>query len=279
MDVVGMEREYQLAKAALSKKQPVLLYGFTGNGKTLLAWKLASEVKQANPNTPIIYLQLYPEMTKNSLIGGETIKNGSIVVEEQALLKFGTKPEGAIFIVDECTHTTEPVLLSFNSLIEDPFSTVVGDKIYKLSENTRFIFCGNLPDHAGNINLPISFANRLFIVKTEMPSKENLCKIGKMANTETPDELLDFVAKIILETYEAAFPISPRNIVTFSKTLDAIYKTGYKANKTLPKTIERACKQNDINLDLLKQIIMSSLMAYVSVKTQGPDKVKAMLWD
>lgn len=276
MKLIGMDREKERASAALQNGLPVLLYGFTGNGKTLLAKEIAEQYAREN-NIPIIYLQLYPEMTKNSLIGGETLENGSIVVKHQPIVTFGTR--GAIFIIDECTHTTEPVLLAFNSLIESPRSTVIGDEIISMDEKTRFIFCGNLPDHTGNISLPTSFANRLFIIKTELLSKEQISSIGKEANTNVPTELLNFVSNIIHTVHDASFPVSPRNMVTFCLNYSSIVKTGYNPEETLPDELREVCATNDINAKVLRDSIMSSLMGHVVFRTDGPKKVAAMLWD
>jgi len=277
MKLIGMKAEVNEALRALSRKDPVLFYGPTGNGKTLAAWETAEKLEK-DLKVPIIYLQLYPEMTKNSLIGGKTIRNGSVVVEEQAILKMGCK--GAIFIVDECTHTTEPVLLAFNSLIEEPYSTVVGDKIYKLDEKTRFIFCGNFPDHAGNIHLPISFANRLYTIRTGMPDKSTLVKIGKEASSKAPAELLDFVADIIVKTHDPSFPVTPRNIVMVSRALPSIFKTGYKkTNNVTNAKVKKACKDLDISTEELRRTILSSLMANIVTTSQGPEKVAALLWE
>jgi len=278
MKLVGMEIEVKEALRALLRKEPVLFYGPTGNGKTLAAWEVATRLEK-KLKIPIVYLQLYPEMTKNSLIGGETIKNGSVVIEEQAILKLGCN-KGAIFIIDECTHTTEPVLLSFNSLIEEPYSTVVGDKIYDLSDNTRFIFCGNLPDHAGNIHLPISFANRVYTIRTTMPDREVLCKIGKMASPKVPSDILDFIAEIVEKTHEPSFPISPRNIAIAARAIPDLFGTNYKANKNVTdKRVIKDCKKHDINTDDLKRTILSSMMANIVVASQGPEKVAALLWE
>lgn len=281
MKLIGMEIETEEAFKALMRREPVLFYGPTGNGKTLAAWKVAKELEK-ELNVPTVYLQLYPEMTKNSLIGGETIKNGSIVVEEQAILKMGCG-EGAIFIVDECTHTTEPVLLSFNSLIEEPYSTVVGDKIYKLSGKTRFLFCGNLPDHAGNIHLPISFANRVYIVKTVMPDEDILISIGKEASPTVPEGILSLIAEIVVKTHDPSFPISPRNIATAARAITDLAGTGYEKDKEretgIPKAVIGDCKKLDINLDSLRRTILSSLMANIITSSQGPEKVAALLWE
>lgn len=278
MKLVGMEMEVKEAIRALLRREPVLFYGPTGNGKTLAAWEVAEKLEK-KLGVPIVYLQLYPEMTKNSLIGGETIKAGSVVVEEQAILKLGCG-KGAIFIIDECTHTTEPVLLSFNSLIEEPYSTVVGDKIYNLSDNTRFIFCGNLPDHAGNIHLPISFANRVYTIRTIMPDKGTLCKIGKMASPKVPSKILNFIVEIVEKTHEPSFPISPRNITIAARALPDLFGTGYKASKNVTdKRVKEDCKKHDINTDELKRTILSSLMANIVIASQGPEKVAALLWE
>lgn len=278
MKLVGMKVEVREALRTLRRGDPIIFYGPTGNGKTLAAWEVAKDLEK-ELKVPIVYLQLYPEMTKNSLIGGETIKGGSIVVEEQAILKLGCG-DGAIFIVDECTHTTEPVLLSFNSLIEEPYSTVVGDRIYKLSKSTRFIFCGNTPDHAGNIHLPISFANRVYVIKTGMPDRNTLCKIGKEASPDVPSGILGFIAGIVEKTHEPSFPISPRNVAAAARAIPDLFKTGYKKSKGyVNKEVEKDCKKHDISLDDLKRTILSSMMANIVVTSQGPEKVAALLWE
>lgn len=278
MKLIGMEIETNEATKALLRRESVLLYGPTGNGKTLVAWKIAKMLSK-KLQIPVVYLQLYPEMTKNSLIGGETIKNGSVIVEEQLILKLGCN-KGAIFIIDECTHTTEPVLLAFNSLIEEPYSTVVGDKIYNLNENTRFIFCGNLPDHAGNIHLPISFANRVYTIRTNMPDKEILYKIGKEANSKMPDRILKFIIEIVEKTHEPSFPISPRNVAMVCRAIPDLFKTGYKKDKNVTDArIIKDCKKYDISTEELKRTIFSSMMANIVVASQGPEKVAALLWE
>lgn len=278
MKLIGMKVEVEEALKALLRKEPVLFYGPTGNGKTLAAWEVAKRLEK-KLSIPIIYLQLYPEMTKNSLIGGETIKDGSVVVEEQAILKLGCG-KGAVFIVDECTHTTEPVLLSFNSLIEEPYSTVVGDKIYKLSDNTRFLFCGNLPDHAGNIHLPISFANRVYTIRTVMPDRKALIAIGMEASPRTPKGLVDFVAEIVEKTHEPSFPVSPRSVAIAARAIADLPGTGYKKSSNVTdKRVVSNCEKWDINTDKLKRVILSSLMANIVIASQGPEKVAALLWE
>lgn len=286
MRLIGMDHKVKMIVEAILRRQAALLYGPTGNAKTMIAWEAARIYSRTAGNLPIVYLQLYPEMTKNSLIGGETIKDGSIIIKEQAILTMGGTGHGAIFIVDECTHTTEPVLLAFNSLIEEPYSTVIGNKICQLDDKTRFIFCGNAPDHAGNVHLPISFANRLFIVKTELPDKKVLCEIGIEADKESarkgklPIKLIEFFADIIIKTHEPSFPISPRNMILCVKATKSLLEKGYKkmAKNGPPQKIDDSCKAVKMDPNDLKEVILSSMMAHVVTKSQGPEKVAALLW-
>lgn len=276
IELVGMQSEKAAAIGALENNLAVLLYGASGNGKTILAHDIAKELS-GRTGLPIVYLQLYPEMTKNSLIGGETLKDGSIVTKNQSIIEFGAK--GAIFIIDECTHTTEPVLLAFNSLIEEPFTTVIGSEVVKMSEHTRFIFCGNTPDHAGNIPLPTSFSTRLFIINTPLLDKDKIVEIGKEVNKEVPEEILDFVANVIVTTNDSIFPISPRNMVMFCRNFSSVLKSGYDDAIKLPKGFNKLCKKLDINGRILKNMMLSSLMAHVVSRSDGAKKVEAMLWD
>jgi MoxR-like ATPase len=292
-ELIGMDDKVASALRALHIRQPVLFYGPTGSGKTMIAWALAQKyanqtskttddlqgkIFPSGPKIPIVYLQLYPEMTKNSLIGGETLKNGSIVVETQPVISMGSK--GAIFIVDECTHTTEPVLLAFNSLIEEPYSTVIGKEIYTLSPDTRFIFCGNYPDHAGNIALPISFANRLYIEKVELPSEKDLIKIGLSVEPDLNRDLIKFIAEIINKVHEPSFPVSPRNMILCCKGAASLkgVKLAEGDTEDIPRDIAKALKKEKISPNAFKEMVMSTLMAHIKSKTIGPDKVGALLW-
>lgn len=276
----GLDAITKRVELAVTAGEAVLLYGPAGSGKTIMAKQLAEKYSKS-ANVPVVYQQLYPEMTKGTLIGGETLKNGSIVVEPQIIVTAGVK--GAVFVIDECTHTTDPVLLSFNSLIEEPNSTMIGDKEFKMDARTRFIFCGNYPDHIGNIPLPTSFANRLYIEDIGHVAIDDYIKIA-MHYTKIDAVIAKFIAGIIERTRDESMPVSPRNMLACSRAICRLANTGYTE---LPKTVRETAdlkkvmqvlKDSNISPDAFKEVVLSTLGARIKAHSTVPDKIRALLW-
>ena len=284
---VGLDQKIEEATKALELNKPVCLYGPTGTGKTIAAWEIAQAISKELGNK-VIYIQMYPEVTKNVLIGGETIKNGNIVVDTGPIIKLGGSDTkgGATFIVDEVTHATEPALLGFNSLIESPFQTVVGAKVHIMHDKTRFLFAGNTPDHAGNVALPASFANRLYIVDFPSPEEAHLQAILDGTVGVPPGDALrplqNFVLSIAVKSRSAFFAVSPRNIINCIEMLKQYTNTGFEQTSNLdnvPNEIVNAMKGAKINPALVRATILATMLGNVVTKNDGPDKVKALLWE
>jgi len=271
---------------ALGHAKPVCLYGPTGTGKTIAGWEAASEVAKTLKNE-VVYVQMYPEITKSVLIGGETIKNGNIVVDTGPIIKMGgsTTENGATFFIDEVTHATEPAILGLNSLIEAPFQTVVGAEIYKMHDNSRFLFAGNTPDHAGNVELPASFANRLYVVDFPTPEEDDLRAIIAGTVGVKHDHpffgLQNFVIEVAIKTRANYFAISPRNVINCIELLKDKSGSGWKSHKCLAH-LKKATKDSmkNLNMDpmLTRSVILATMLGNVVTKNDGPDKVKALLW-
>lgn len=282
----GLEAQERRTALAVEAGEAVLLYGPAGSGKTILAQQLANKYvasvkERTGQELPIIYLQLYPEMTKGTLIGGETLKDGSIVVEPQIVTNLGMR--GAIFIIDECTHTTEPVLLAFNSLIEEPNLTVIGDKIFSMHRDTRFIFCGNWEDHTGNIALPTSFANRLYIEEINYPDEESYVKLATHY-TKVNEDIAKFVALLISKVRDDTLPLSPRNMLACARAANRLNKSGFKGlspnvrTTTEAKKFFKVLEKLDIDPEMFKSVVFSTLSVHVKTHSATPDKIKALLW-
>jgi len=283
---INLDSKIGEAIDAMDHGKPVCLYGPTGTGKTIAGWEAANKLAELM-KSPVIYIQMYPEITKSVLIGGETIKNGNIVVDTGPIIKMGGSetPNGAIFFVDEITHATEPAILGLNSLIEAPCQTVVGAQIHKMHDNTRFIFAGNTPDHAGNVELPASFANRLYIIDFPSPEEEGLrAIIDGTVGVDSKDPFFgiqSFVIEIAIKTRANYFALSPRNVMNCIELLRSKGGTGWKDDKCLAH-LKKSTKKSmqDMNMDpmVVRNVILATMLGNVVTKNDGPDKVKALLW-
>lgn len=283
---VNLDSKIGEAVDAMSYGKPVCLYGPTGTGKTIAGWKAASEIAKKMKNG-VVYIQMYPEITKSVLIGGETIKNGNIVVDTGPIIKMGgseTK-NGATFFLDEVTHATEPAILGLNSLIEAPCQTVVGAQIHKMHDNTRWLFAGNTPDHAGNVELPASFANRLYVIDFPTPEEDDLRAIVAgtvgVAHDHPFFGVQSFIIEVAVKTRANYFAISPRNVINCIELLKDKGGTGWKDHKCLAhlnKTTRDSMKNLNMDPMLARSVILATMLGNVVTKNDGPDKVKALLW-
>jgi len=271
---------------AMDHGKPVCLYGPTGTGKTIAGWQAASEIAKKMKNE-VVYIQMYPEITKSVLIGGETIKNGNIVVDTGPIIKMGgaDTENGATFFLDEVTHATEPAILGLNSLIEAPYQTVVGAQIHKMHDSTRWLFAGNTPDHAGNVELPASFANRLYVVDFPTPEEDDLRAIIAgtvgVAHDHPFFGVQSFIIEVAVKTRANYFAISPRNVINCIELLKDKGGTGWKDHKCLAhlkKTTRDSMKNLDMDPMLTRNVILATMLGNVVTKNDGPDKVKALLW-
>lgn len=284
---IGLHNQTAAAHRALEANKPVLMYGPAGTGKTISAWEVGQHIAGELGNK-VTYMQLYPEVTKNVIIGGDTIKNGNIVTDIGPVLRLGGNKtdNGTVFIIDECTHATEPALLGFNSLIEPPYQTVVGSEVHFLHPNTRFIFAGNPPSHEGNIMLPQSFANRLYIIDFPVPADEELLEIVTEVNGISKGHflmpLIEYIIEIASKVRSADFSVSPRNLINCATMLEKAVATGSPNAKKLEHvegSIVNVMKKHRMDDNVVRNTILSTMLGNVETNNQGPDKVKAMLWE
>lgn len=213
---IARER-FQEASALLENTTwPIYFVGPSGSGKSLMAMNLAKYYAKKH-EVPAYYVQLSPDQTKTTVIGGYRLVNGTLQVVRGTLARAMT--EGAVIVVDEATHTTQEMLLMFNSIMDRTSLTYIGDELVYSDSRFRMIFCSNDALYAGNVRLPQSFAQRLVTFFFDYPSQEDEQKIArKIAKEEyagdmdVPDSVIRYITAYIREVRTPYFPLSARNV-------------------------------------------------------------------
>lgn len=213
---VAKER-FQEASTLLEKTSwPLYLVGPSGSGKSLTAMNLARHYAKKH-EVPAYYVQLSPDQTKTTVIGGYRLMAGNLQVVKGTVAK--AMSEGAVVVIDEATHTTQEMLLMFNSVMDRTSLTYIGDELVYADERFRMIFCSNDALYAGNVRLPQSFAQRLVAFYFDYPEQEDEQQIArKIAREEyngdfdVPDSVVRYIAAYIREVRTPYFPLSARNI-------------------------------------------------------------------
>jgi hypothetical protein len=209
----------EVLKTINQNRISTILYGPSGTGKTIAAMYIANQYATQN-NVNQMYIELCPELTKSSVIGGETIKDGSVVVIKRQLLDLAVN--GGVIIVDETTHSTEELLLQFNPIIAEPYITDIGDgNQYTINEKTRFIFIANPANHSGNIKLPQSFARRLYCVYIDYPEEQSEIDIVHSLS-EININMCAYIVKLYRMIRQPLLPVTISNMVNAVKMLSTL---------------------------------------------------------
>ena len=205
----------QIANLLVNTRIPLYLTGPSGSGKSAMAMSLAKWYAEEN-KVPAYYIQLSPDQTKTSVILGLRMIKGSLVPSNGVVAD--CMESGGICIVDEATHSTQELLLMFNGILDRTSVTSIGDKIIHAKDSTRFIFCSNDSDYAGNVKIPQSFAQRIITLPFNYPPEEEEALIAKKMVTEDISECvmsnatIKYVTSIVREHRSKSFPLSVRNI-------------------------------------------------------------------
>jgi MoxR-like ATPase len=196
-------------------RYPLYFVGPSGSGKSIMAMNLAKKYSEEK-SVPAYYVQLSPEQTKTSLILGLRLIDGSLKAHKGVVAE--CMENGGIIVIDEATHTTQEMLLMFNSILDRTSITSIGDEIVYAKESFRIIFCSNDSSYAGNIRLPQSFAQRLVTFYFDYPTFEDECKIvNRIAKDECNIDfkmsanIIKYVTSLLRDLRTKDFPLSARN--------------------------------------------------------------------
>lgn len=194
---------------------PLYITGPSGSGKSVIAMNIARRYSQ-KVGVPAYYVQLSPEQTKTSLILGLRLKNGSLEAVNGVVAE--CMENGGIIIIDEATHSTQEMLLMFNSILDRTSITSIGDKTVVGKDTFRIIFCANDSKYSGNVKLPQSFAQRLVGMYCDYPSWEDEVKIvNRILEDEydsqmfVPQPVIKYIVSLMRELRKENYPLSVRN--------------------------------------------------------------------
>lgn len=225
----------QAYKIIKNTNWPLYLTGPSGSGKTIIAMNLAKKYSKAN-NVPAYYVQLSPELTKTSLVAGLRLVDGSLKSVNGIIAE--CMENGGIVIVDEATHSTQELLLVFNSILDRTSITAFGDRTITSKDTFRIIFCSNDSKYSGNVKLPQSFSQRLVAIYCDYPTWEDEVKISEeVAKSEcvkgcfVPKPVINYVVSLMREVREEDFPLSVRNVSIALVLLELAQKQKGKIEK------------------------------------------------
>lgn len=239
-------------------KWPLYITGPSGSGKSIIAMNIAKMYAKKR-NVPAYYVQLSPEQTKTSLILGLRLKNGSLEAVNGVVAD--CMEQGGIIIIDEATHSTQEMLLMFNSILDRTSITSIGDKTVSSADTFRIIFCANDSRYSGNVKLPHSFAQRLVGFYCDYPSWEDeVAIVGKMledeyeGNITVPLPVIKYIVSLMRELRRDNFPLSVRNASIASVLLQIAPK-----KKASEVTEDDKYFTSGVNVESVRRIIANRI--------------------
>jgi MoxR-like ATPase len=295
------KRRDSILKIVEETNIPPYLIGDSGSGKSHIGqWVL--KAYSMKHKVPAYYVQLSPEDTKTSILLGLRLVNGTLEVVDGLLARAAR--EKAIVFIDEITHSTLSMLLMFNSIDGGNSKITVGDE-YIDARDLRIIYGSNRSNHAGNIRVPQSFANRVVAKEFDYPDIDEQALIARETAKRkmrsgiitAPDSVFRYLSDYVDANRTKNWPLSARNIAhavalmeiedkQSSKTLNSYFTSGAN-NEALRRQITKrilgkevvdvsAMQKpeiydfvkyvSDIGIEAFKRIVMESMSVYIDME-------------
>lgn len=260
-DIVGKEpmRFFNQGYKIVNRTNwPLYITGPSGSGKSIIAMNIAKKYASEH-DVPAYYVQLSPEQTKTSLILGLRLKNGSLEATNGVVAE--CMENGGIIVIDEATHSTQEMLLMFNSILDRTSVTSIGDKTIVSKSTFRIIFCANDSKYSGNIKLPQSFAQRLVGMYCGYSSFEDeVMVVNQILEDEydstitVPQPVINYIVSLMRELRSDDYPLSVRNGSIATVLLQIAPK-----KKASEVTTDDAYFTNGSNVESVRRIIANRI--------------------
>lgn len=222
--------------AELSLGQHILLIGNQGVGKNKLIDYLLQKLK-----LPRQYIQLHRDVTVQSITVQNTLKNGSLQIEDSCVIEAIKK--GQILVIDEADKAPREVICVLKGLIDGEMilpdgrkiisssrkslqSESIDDKVIVIHEDFRMIVLANRPNWPFQGNDFYAECGELFSCHgVANPDKESQVSILKQYAPELNEKLIVKIVNAFDELRELAehgiiaYPYSTRECVSVVKHL------------------------------------------------------------
>ncbi len=241
--VVGEKSRAVLRRAwdVLTKtRNPLALVGPTGTGKTLMGMTLMRAYAKRY-RVPAYYLQLGPDVSRTTLVGGFRMVQGSLVPVKGVIMR--AMDEGGIVFLDEFTHAHPEEMVALNSALSNDEIKVVGlgEITSRAKPSTRFILAHNPHTYHGNHPLPVALRRRVVAIWVDFPGYEEEVEIAleMLRRTGSPvcEGVVRFLTSAVVDVREPDAPLCASNVVAAASLIEAEYLRRDPVEKPVPEPV------------------------------------------
>jgi len=243
------KRIYREVKDVLSHTDlPIALVGPTGVAKTLIMMR-ALDWYSRTYGVPAYYLQMSPDVSRTTLVGGYRLVNGSLVPVKGVIMR--AMESGGIVGLDEFTHASPEDQASVNSALSGAIRVVsIGELEVKAKPTTRFILAHNPVTYGANFPMPLALRRRLYVIEVGFPPLEEEVKIArylcKRRGYSPPRSVVQFLCSVAAEARTDEAPICAANVAAALQVLMVEYERVEKVGREeFRDTFQRTVTEND----------------------------------
>lgn len=254
----------------IETRNPIALVGPTGTAKTLIMLRALNWYSRKF-DVPSYYLQMSPDVSRTTLVGGFRLVNGSLVPVKGVIMR--AMDEGGIVGLDEFTHAEPEDQASLNSALASESLKLVsiGEIEARARSTTRFIIAHNPIAYGGNKLMPLALRRRFYVIEVDFPpADDELMIVNAILKREykikMPDYWTRFLVSVVRSVRSEDAPISPANI---AMALASVHR------------LLRGRVEYDINLENLSGRVSEPFLRglYEKIHWKSPETVSELYED